>query len=317
MIYIVTGAAGFIGSHLTDRLLTDGYQVIGIDCFRDYYSPDLKRKNLTNAMLNKNFELFDLDLSSDDLSSIENKLPDDTEFTVIHLAAQAGVRKSWGEDFNVYIRDNIAATQHLLEWAKNKKNLNNFVYASSSSVYGNVKKLPMTEDDSVPNPFSPYGVTKLAGENLVRLYFKNYDLPSVSLRFFTVYGPRQRPDMAFNRFFRSALKGEKIRIFGNGSQTRDFTFIDDIIEGLVSASNYISGEIFNLGGGNRLKLIDTVDIIGRILGVSVEVEFLGRQPGDVTDTLASTDKAEKLLGWKPEISLYEGLSREAEWIQAT
>lgn len=317
MIYIVTGAAGFIGSHLTDRLLTDGYQVIGIDCFRDYYSPDLKRKNLADAMVNKNFELFDLDLSSDDLSPIENKLPGDTEFTVIHLAAQAGVRKSWGEDFNVYIRDNIAATQHLLEWAKNKKNLRNFVYASSSSVYGNVKKLPMTEDDSVPNPFSPYGVTKLAGENLVRLYFKNYDLPSVSLRFFTVYGPRQRPDMAFNRFFRSALKGEKIRIFGNGSQTRDFTFIDDIIEGLVSALNHISGEIFNLGGGNRLKLIDTVDIIGRILGVAVEVEFLGRQPGDVTDTLASTDKAEKLLGWKPEINLYEGLSREAEWIQAT
>ena len=215
MQYIVTGCAGFIGSNLTDHLLREGGNVIGVDCFRDYYSPAIKRANLNSALKNDGFRLLELDLSSQPLPN-PSTLTHGEPFVVFHLAAQAGVRSSWGSEFTNYTRDNIIATQNLLEWCLQADNMQNLVFASSSSIYGNPKELPMREDTTIPKPYSPYGVTKLAAENLVSLYHANYDLPAVSCRFFTVYGPRQRPDMAFHRFIAAGLHGKPITIYGGG-----------------------------------------------------------------------------------------------------
>ncbi len=311
--YLVTGCAGFIGSTLTDKLLSEGASVIGIDVFRDYYDVNIKRRNIASALQNPSFTLLEKDLSAN-LGFLNNFTDSSDELVIYHLAAQAGVRKSWGSDFRIYTRDNIDATQNLLEWAYDRGGIKNFVYASSSSIYGVPEVLPMTEDQTVPIPHSPYGVTKLAAENLVRLYTANMGLPSVSLRFFTVYGPRQRPDMAFNRFIRSAFNGKAIGVFGNGRQTRDFTYIDDIINGLRLAENSTKGLAMNLGGGNRVTLLHTIETLAEVMDRKIEIEFSESKLGDVPDTWASAELAFTEMGWKPSVSLEEGLKQEVNWL---
>lgn len=312
--YLVTGCAGFIGSSLTDELLEKGETVTGVDVFRDYYDTAIKRSNISGALDKGNFTLVEKDLSGD-VGFLSEFIQQNHELVIYHLAAQAGVRKSWGTDFGIYTRDNIEATQNLLEWAYRRGNTANFIYASSSSIYGIPKNLPMTENSTVPVPHSPYGVTKLAAENLVRLYTANMGLPSASLRFFTVYGPRQRPDMAFNRFIRAALQKEPIGVFGTGKQTRDFTYIDDIVRGLILAENSTQGLAMNLGGGNRVTLLQAIDTLSRVMNTEIAVNFSESKKGDVPDTWASTVLAGRELGWSPVTSLEEGLEKEFYWLK--
>jgi nucleoside-diphosphate-sugar epimerase len=302
---LVTGCAGFIGSTLTDRLLRDGYEVIGIDRFSDYYARDLKERNLSSAMMHPRFTLLEEDiLDIDTFPSVDY---------VFHLAAQAGVRASWGKSFDIYTRDNIQATQRLLEFYKSQK-IRKFVYSSSSSVYGDVE-LPMREDRMV-QPVSPYGVTKLAAEHLCSLYWMNYGVPTVSLRYFTVYGPRQRPDMGINKFVKAAVNGEVITVYGDGTQTRDFTYIDDIVEAnVLAATSDVRGEVFNIGGGNRISVNDLIAAIEAVTGKSVVVEHSGEQKGDVKDTWADTRKAEELLSWHAGTGIMRGLEHYIDWIR--
>lgn len=315
MKYIVTGVAGFIGSHLAEQLLTEKKNVIGIDCFRDYYSPELKRANISSLLDNPRFTLFERDLSVGNIDWLDKIIPSDEIIIIYHLSAQAGVRKSWGEEFSQYTTDNILATQKLLEWARRRKKVSNFIFASSSSIYGRVDNLPMVEDRTVPIPDSPYGVTKLAAENLVRLYTGNYDLPSVSLRFFTVYGPRQRPDMAFNIFIRAILYDRPIRIFGDGKQTRDFTYVEDVVRGLRLSENCTDGRVMNLGGGNTLPLIEAINVLEEAVEKKAKLEYLPVQPGDVPHTYASTELLESTTGWKPSTPLLDGLREETCWLR--
>lgn len=313
MTHIVTGAAGFIGSRLCRALLSRGERVVGIDCLRDYYDVDLKRANLRDLSDHPGFSF-----SSEDLSLgtgfIEGILPPDAHVVVYHLAAQAGVRKSWGSDFPQYIRDNITATQNLLEWAVHRRSVGHFVFASSSSVYGIPSEMPMREDVTVPVPHSPYGVTKLAAENLVRLYGSNHGLVWTALRLFTVYGPGQRPDMAFSRFVRCAMAGSPITLYGNGDQTRDYTYVDDVTRALVLAGRSPGGLVMNLGGGIRVSVNRVIEILEGILKTRISVNRLPVPPGDVPDTWADTERAGRILGWRPEYTLEEGLAREAEWL---
>lgn len=313
--YLVTGAAGFIGSSLSDALLARGDRVTGVDAFRDYYDTGIKRKNIAVAAGSASFTLLEEDLSGP-LDFLNRSIPEQDDLVIYHLAAQAGVRKSWGTDFRVYTRDNIDSTQNLLEWACRRGRVFNFIYASSSSVYGVPERLPMVEDETVPLPYSPYGVTKLAGENLVRLYTANRGLPSVSLRFFTVYGPRQRPDMAFNRFIRAAIRGEAIDVYGDGSQTRDFTCIDDTVRGLLLAEGSTGGLVMNLGGGNRVTLLEAIETLSEAMGRKIPINFLQSKMGDVPDTWASTDLITRELGWSPDTPLKDGLEREYLWIKS-
>ncbi len=314
-VFVVTGCAGFIGSTLTDFLLSREERVIGIDAFRDYYNPEIKRRYIEKALESSAFSLLEGSISSK-LSDLDAALSKTDSVVIYHLAAQAGVRKSWGRDFHIYTRDNVQATQILLEWASKRDNLENFIYASSSSVYGIPVNLPMVEDSTVPVPHSPYGVTKLAAENLVRLYSSNVGMPSVNLRFFTVYGPRQRPDMAFNRFIRAGLNNKPAGIFGDGSQTRDFTFVNDIVNGLVLAAGCKDGSVMNLGGGNRVTLLSAINTLSNLLDSPLQLDFLPSQNGDVPDTWASTDLAGTKLGWTPETSLEEGLALEIDWLKS-
>lgn len=302
---LVTGCAGFIGSSLVDRLLRDGYAVTGIDRFSDYYARDLKEQNLSSAMMHPRFALLE-----EDILDIDTFPPVDYVF---HLAAQAGVRASWGESFEVYTRDNILATQRLLEFYKSQK-IRKFVYSSSSSVYGDVE-LPMREDRMV-QPVSPYGVTKLAAEHLCHLYWMNYGVPTVSLRYFTVYGPRQRPDMGINKFVRAVLNGEAITVYGDGAQTRDFTYIDDVVEAnVLAAMSGVRGEVFNIGGGNRISVNDLIGAIEAVTGKSAIIEHSAEQKGDVKDTRADTRKAEGLLGWHARTGIAQGLEHYVDRIR--
>jgi UDP-glucose 4-epimerase len=300
---LVTGCAGFIGSHLVDRLLEQGYEVIGIDCFTDYYSRNIKEANISNALNRDNFEFIEADILN------LNEYPE-VDY-VFHEAAQAGVRTSWGKSFEIYTRNNIEATQKLLEFYKDR-NIKKFVYASSSSVYGDAD-LPMRED-SLLKPVSPYGVTKLAGEHLCYLYWMNYKVPTVSLRYFTVYGPRQRPDMAIHKFVKAILNDEEITVFGDGTQTRDFTFVDDTVEAnILAAENNIIGEGFNIGGGSRISVNALIDEIEKIVGKEAKVKYIEKQKGDVRDTLADTSIAMDLLGWNPKVNIVEGLRKYIKW----
>jgi UDP-glucose 4-epimerase len=233
---------------------------------------------------------------------------------VFHLAAQAGVRASWGQSFSEYIRNNIEATQRLLEESK-EHHLHKFIYASSSSVYGYCPELPMSESSPLL-PYSPYGVTKLAAENLCYLYSKNYGVPTISLRFFTVYGPGQRPDMAFHKFFKSTSENKPITVFGTGEQTRDFTYINDIIDAIFACiNNGQTGETYNLGGGNRKMLKDLLPLFEEICGKKISVKWEEKQKGDVPHTLADIQKAKKDLGFAPRTAIDEGLSEEWRWIK--
>lgn len=309
MRVLVTGCAGFIGSHLTEELLNRGYEVIGIDCFTDYYPRWIKEKNLSKASKNDKFTFIEGDLLRLDLSTLLN----DVDY-IFHEAAQAGIRKSWGDEFKIYVDNNILATQKLLEVCK-EKDIKKFVFASSSSVYGNINRLPMREDDR-PRPISPYGASKLACEALCYLYWQNYGVPAVSLRYFTVYGERQRPDMAFHKFIKAILNDEEIVIFGDGAQTRDFTYIGDIVEATVLAAECdAEGEVFNIGGGSRVRLKNALEIIEEVLDKDARVIYKESQKGDMKDTYADISKARKILGYKPKIKLKEGLEKEIEWVK--
>jgi UDP-glucose 4-epimerase len=306
---LVTGAAGFIGSHLSQRLLREGAHVLAVDSFTDFYPRWIKERNVSRLTRDPNFEFLSRDILDLDLAAILGRVD-----VVYHLAAQAGVRSSWGENFSVYVQHNIQCTQRLLEAAK-EKTLSRFVYASSSSVYGLTPTLPMTER-SLLYPLSPYGVTKLAAEQLCFLYFQNYGVPTLSLRFFTVYGPGQRPDMAFHKFFQAIAGNRPIHLYGNGDQTRDFTFVEDIVEACVSASRQGRvGEVYNVGGGHREKMNDILPVLEETCGKKIAVVREERQKGDVAHTHADIGKARLDLGYRPRTELREGLRLEWEWIR--
>jgi UDP-glucose 4-epimerase len=309
---IVTGAAGFIGSHLVDVLLQQGAEVIGIDEFNDYYDPHLKRKNLANLYHSPNFTLIEGDIQFLDWQTILQ----DVEI-VYHQAAQAGVRASWGKSFRAYTERNINSTQVLLEAAKDAPKLKRLVFASTSSVYGDAETLP-THEEIQPQPVSPYGITKLAAERLCGLYHKNFGVPFVSLRYFTVYGPRQRPDMAFHKFFKAVLQDEAIPIYGDGKQTRDFTFVSDVIAANLAASQVPEavGQIFNIGGGSRVVLSEVLDTMSEIVGKPIKRNYIERAMGDARHTAADVQKARKILGYQPQISLPAGLVQEWNWIKS-
>ncbi|HID30186.1 MAG TPA: NAD-dependent epimerase/dehydratase family protein [Desulfobacterales bacterium] len=306
---LVTGAAGFIGSHLCECLIEKGFEVVGIDSFMDYYPRSIKEASIADLRGRQNFEFIEANLVEVDLT----KLLDGVD-VIFHQAAQAGVRASWGRDFKIYSDNNILATQMLLE-ACRESPVNKFIYASSSSVYGDTEDLPMRET-SLPRPVSPYGVSKLAAEHLCWLYFKNFGIPTVSLRYFTVYGARQRPDMAFHRFFRWALEGEVLEVYGDGEQSRDFTHVNDIVEANWLASDKApAGTVFNIGGGSRITLNGAIGIIGEITGRELEVNYQAKQKGDVRHTKADMTKAEEELGYKPKVAIREGLQAEYEWVR--
>ena len=305
---LVTGAAGFIGSTLTDRLLKDGAEVVGIDSFTDYYARSIKERNLADARAHPSFRFVESRIQDADLQAL---LGDRTH--VFHLAAQAGVRKSWGRDFAVYTENNIEATQVLLEACVNAR-LERIVYASSSSVYGDNVALPMRED-TLPQPVSPYGVSKLAAEQLCYLYFANYGVPTVSLRYFTVYGPRQRPDMGFHKFLRAAIRQEPITVFGDGEQTRDFTFVSDAVSATVAAATRgVPGRVYNVGGGSRVSIKQVLELIGRVSGRRPLVTSDAAQKGDMRDTYADTWLARTDLGFIPMVDLESGLQAEYQWL---
>ncbi|MBD1911037.1 MULTISPECIES: NAD-dependent epimerase/dehydratase family protein [unclassified Leptolyngbya] len=309
---IVTGAAGFIGSHLVEALLEQGERVIGIDHFNDYYDPALKRKNIMAAEAHPDFQLIEASMELLNWSV----LLEDVD-VVYHQAAQAGVRASWGEGFRLYTERNVNATQILLEAAKEAPNLKRIVFASSSSVYGDAETLP-TREDLCPRPVSPYGITKLAAEHLCRLYAHNFGVPVVSLRYFTVYGPRQRSDMAFHLFMKAILENRPIRIYGDGQQTRDYTFVKDAIAANLAAASSpdVAGEVFNIGGGSRVALMDVIDTLEQITGIPIQREHIEQARGDARHTAADTSKAARMLEYKPQVTLAEGLAQEWQWIQA-
>ncbi|MGB3237293.1 MAG: NAD-dependent epimerase/dehydratase family protein [Geitlerinemataceae cyanobacterium] len=311
-ISIVTGVAGFIGSHIAETLLQQGHQVIGVDEFNDYYDPAFKRQNITSFHDRPAFKLIESNILALDWSDLLK----DAE-VVYHQAAQAGVRASWGEDFRFYTDRNINATQLMLEAAKKAANLKRFVFASSSSVYGNAETFP-TSEAIPPQPVSPYGITKLAAEQMCLLYFKNFGVPVVGLRYFTVYGPRQRPDMAFHRFFKAVLQDEAIDIYGDGQQTRDFTFISDVVAANFAAAVApdAPGEVFNVGGGSRVALTEIIDTMEEIVGKPIKRNYFEPARGDARHTSADTSKAHRILGYQPHVALKDGLSREWEWIQS-
>ena len=305
---LVTGCAGFIGSQLTESLLGDGCDVTGIDCFNDNYARRNKLVNLERSREWDGFDFVPIDLARGDLADVVDGCD-----VVFHLAAEPGVRSSWGDRFEVYARNNVLATQHLLEAARREPE-RRFVYASSSSIYGHAERLP-TPEDVVPQPFSPYGVTKLAGEHLCRLYHSNHGLDAVCLRYFSVYGPRQRPDMAFTIFCERILAEEPITVFGDGGQTRDFTFVGDVVRATRAAATAdgVAGEVFNIGGGSQVRLSDALDRLQSLLGRSAQLEHLPRELGDVAHTSADTTRARDLLGFEPQVSIEEGLAAQVEW----
>lgn len=318
---LVTGVAGFIGSHLAERLIDAGYHVVAIDCFTDYYPRWMKERNLENLQGHKRFTLTEadlLDLDVDLVALLQGELSMQTQPTAVvdyifHLAAQPGVRTSWGTDFEVYAHNNVLATQRLLEAAKGLP-LKKFVYASSSSVYGDAETIP-TPEDVTPRPISPYGVTKLAGEHLCWLYWRNYCVPVVSLRYFTVYGPRQRPDMAFRRFIQAMREGQEIVVFGDGEQTRDFTYVADAVQGTVQAAfSKVVGEAFNIAGGSRVTVNEVIRRLEDMTGHSARVRYEAAQKGDAVHTEADIRRAALALGYKPETGLAEGLAQEVEWL---
>jgi nucleoside-diphosphate-sugar epimerase len=308
---LVTGAAGFIGSHLASALLDRGAEVTGIDCFTDYYARAIKDANVDVNRGRAGFRFVEARLQDHPLDAL---LDDRTH--VFHLAAQAGVRKSWGRDFRIYTDNNVDATQRLLEACVGRR-LHRVVYASSSSVYGENAAIPMRED-ALPQPVSPYGVTKLAAEQLCHLYQVNHGVPATSLRYFTVYGPRQRPDMAFNRFIRAALQHQPITLYGDGEQTRDFTFVTNAVAATIAAGERgVPGRAYNVGGGSRVSVNHVLDIVARLAGHPLDIRREPEQKGDMRDTYADTSLARADLGFAPGVSLPEGLEAEYRWLSST
>ena len=308
---LVTGCAGFIGSHLTGALLDRGAAVTGIDSFTDYYPRTIKEANLAASLGRQGFTFVEARIQDANLGALLDGVSH-----VFHLAAQAGVRKSWGRDFRAYTENNIEATQVLLEACVGRP-IERFVHASSSSVYGDNASIPMRED-ALPRPVSPYGVTKLSAEQLGYLYHVNHRVPTVAMRYFTVYGPRQRPDMAFHRFIRAALRDEELSLYGDGEQTRDFTYVADAVAATIAASaRGVPGRSYNIGGGSRVSMNHAIGIIERIAGRPLRVRREATQKGDMRDTYADTSLARQDLAFAPTVSLEEGLQAEFQWLSST
>lgn len=305
MRILVTGAAGFIGSHLCERLLADERnEVVGIDAFIDPSLKSIKVRNLRLLLQHSRFDFKEQNV----LGADWNKLLSGVD-TVYHLAGLPGVRTSWGSQFSEYVLHNITATQQLLEGCKNLS-LRKFIYASTSSVYG--EKTGKVEESAFPEPLSPYGVSKLTGERLCWVYHRNYGIPAVVLRFFTVYGPRQRPDMAFHRFIHHALTGNPVPVYGDGTQTRDFTFVKDCVEATAAAlyASGLIGETINIGGKERASVLDIIAILQQLMGGNIAVDFHEKPFGEPKHTWADITKAENLLQYQPRIGLKAGLAAE-------
>jgi nucleoside-diphosphate-sugar epimerase len=307
---LITGAAGFIGSHLAERCLSLGWRVMAIDAFTDYYPERLKRLNLAVATADPDYMFTEGDLMDLDLGPLLKDVA-----VVFHLAAQPGVRASWDE-FPIYTRQNVDATQRLLH-ATRKLSLERVVLASSSSIYGDAEALP-TAEDVVPRPVSPYGVTKVSTEHLASIYWRSFGVPTVCLRYFTVYGPRQRPDMAFNRLISKALAGQPFEVFGDGRQTRDFTFVADAVAGTIAAAQSgRPGSAYNIGGGSRRSLNGVLDTLDALTGTPVQRHYVGRQLGDARDTAADIRRARSELNFEPSFDFETGLQAQLEWQRAS
>lgn len=314
MKILVTGAAGFIGSHLVERLLARGHQVVGIDSFDDFYDPAVKRENLAAVRDHETFSLVEGDIRDPEALA---GLPDGIDY-VVHLAARAGVRPSIEQPV-LYESVNVGGTQALLEWTRERR-IRRFVFGSSSSVYGNNRKVPFSEEDPVDRPISPYAATKRAGELLCHTYHHLYGMGIVSLRFFTVYGPRQRPDLAIHKFTRLMSRGEPIPRFGDGTTRRDYTYIDDILHGVEGAIAYLSDhpdafEIVNLGESETVELSRLIGLIADALGVEPEIRTLPPQPGDVERTYADIAKARRLLAYEPRTRIEDGIPKFVAWFR--
>jgi len=308
---LVTGAAGFIGSHLCERLLERGDDVVGLDCFTDYYPRRVKERNLETLRDRRGFRFVEGDLTKAALPPLLS----DREI-VYHLAAQAGVRASWGREFDTYVRCNVEATQKLLEALKERKDVR-LVFASSSSVYGKNPPLP-TPEDVILAPNSPYGATKVTGEHLCEIYAENWGLDYVALRYFTVFGPRQRPDMGFHKFLRAMLEDRPLDVFGDGSQSRDCTYVDDVVDATIrSGDTRTKSRVFNVGGGTRRPLRDILEVMQEILGKRAKVRFGGVERGDVPHTHADISKSREEFGYNPSTPVEEGLRKEARWLEET
>ena len=314
MTYLITGGAGFIGSSLADNLLKEGKKVVVIDNFCDFYDPSIKEDNIKEALNNPNYKLYRGDIRDKDiLDKIfnENKID-----VVVHLAAMAGVRPSI-ENPILYQEVNCMGTQNILE-AMKKNHVDKLVMASSSSVYGNTKEVPFREDMIVDFAISPYAATKKANEVMTHVYHKLENLNVIMLRFFTVFGPRQRPDLAINKFTRLMLNNEEVPMFGDGSTSRDYTFIDDIVDGIKRSCDYVTNnsnvyEIINLGNSSPTTLKEMINIIGEVVGVTPKIKELPMQPGDVDRTYADVSKAKRLLGYEPKTSFKDGIIKFVEW----
>jgi UDP-glucose 4-epimerase len=303
---LVTGVAGFVGSHLAEGLIEAGFEVVGVDSFVDYYPRSVKERNLLHLRRQSGFRFIEVDLATADLGSLLEGITH-----VFHQAGQAGVRASWDADFPSYVVNNILVTQRLLQ-AVRRIPLEAFVFASSSSVYGDTPELP-TSESALPMPVSPYGTTKLAAEHLCRLYAESFGIPAVCLRYFTVYGPRQRPDMAFHKLCTALLDGSEFELYGDGEQTRDFTYVADIVRANLiaawSAAQH-AGRVFNIGGGNRITLNAVIHLLETMTGRRVTLKAARRQAGDARHTYADCSAVEKALGFRPEWALEAGLDAQ-------
>jgi nucleoside-diphosphate-sugar epimerase len=301
---LVTGVAGFIGSHLAERLLSSGTEVVGVDALTTYYDPAVKRGNLATVADSDGFHMVEGNLRELDLGELMQGVD-----VVFHLAAQPGVRRSWGREFHVYTDENLLALQLILEAARDAS-VDRFVFASSSSIYGDAERMPTPETEPA-RPVSPYGVTKLAGEHLCRLYHSKFEVPTVALRYFTVFGPRQRPDMAFSRFIAAVSADEEVEVFSDGLQSRDFTFVADAVSATVAAAtDGVPGEVYNIAGGAQATVLEVLDTIGELIGREVSIRHLPPVPGDARHTGAEIAKARRDLGYAPSIGLRDGLAEQ-------
>ena len=305
---LVTGVAGFIGSNLALRLVADGWLVRGVDSFTDFYPESVKRSNVAPLLASGDFEMIEADLLHADLAHLLDGVD-----VIFHEAGQAGVRGSWATGFRVYNETNVDVTQRLLEAAR-RDPIQRFVFASSSSVYGNAAQYPTLESDRT-QPHSPYGVTKLAAELLCNAYAHNFDLPVVSLRYFTVYGPGQRPDMGIHRMIEAALKGTTFSVFGDGSQIRDFTYVGDVVEAnvLAATADVPSGTVINVAGGGSIAVGALIDLVGDVVGSAVPIEWGPAQAGDVQRTGGSIDLAKRLINWEPRVDIRGGVTEQVAW----
>ncbi|PVX50761.1 UDP-glucuronate 4-epimerase [Balneicella halophila] len=315
-VYILTGCAGFIGSHLTEALLAQNNKVVGIDNFCDFYSPNIKRKNIAESIKNENFILAEEDIR--DVTALRNVFQQHKVKGVIHLAAMAGVRPSIAKP-SLYNEVNISGTMNILELMK-EFGVKKFIFASSSSVYGNNKKVPFAETDNVDKAISPYAATKKAGEVIAHTYHHLYNIDMALLRFFTVYGERQRPDLAIHKFTKMIANGESIPFYGDGSTCRDYTYIDDIVDGILKALTHIERnkdvyEILNLGESETISLQEMVATIEKALNKKAKINKLPMQPGDVCQTYADISKAKELIGYSPKTDFKEGIEKFVDWFK--